>query len=276
MEQKDPLELNISVALLMLFLLSALVLRAFVQAKMVESGVDSVHAKHLSYLISSVMLGFLMWPVVLKTGPMIVAQFTQPSSWLYLVVVSVALGIALRIAHWGTVVARSSFGWLGLAKTGQGVELELGFSCPMVHTAALSIFVTVILTPVIEEVIHRGLIFRSLLSRGRWIAIGASAALFAVVHAPGTMPAAFVFGIIAALQTLNSGTLWPAIITHATYNLIAFVDWSCLHAVWKPEEVTDSMQIAGAIGIAVVVVFLVISARLTAALKAGAARPPRH
>jgi len=274
MDQKQSLGINVSVVLLMLFLLSALIIRAFIQTKMVESGVDSANAKHLSYLVSSVVLGFLMWPVLLKTWPAIVSQFARPSSWLYVILVSVALGIVLRIARWGGLIAGISFGWLGLEDIGQGDGPRFWIACPAPKTAALSILVVVLLTPLIEEVIHRGLILRSLLSRGRWIAISMSAALFAVVHIPSTMPTALVFGVIAALQTLNSGILWPAIITHATYNLVAFLDWHCLRGVWIPDEVSNSMQIAGAASVVVAIVSLAIAARLVAKLKVRAARPP--
>ncbi|MDH6235794.1 CPBP family intramembrane metalloprotease [Cryobacterium sp. CG_9.6] len=100
----------------------------------------------------------------------------------------------------------------------------------------------VLIAPVIEEIFFRGLLLRSLLGSIRAsnggartsvvISIVVSALTFALVHTltASTVTGAlvvgistFVFGILAALLTVETGRLGGAIIAHMTFNAIVIV-----------------------------------------------------
>lgn len=92
-------------------------------------------------------------------------------------------------------------------------------SAPVV---ALELFDTVILTPVFEEILFRGLLFATLRARlGLGAAAVLSAAIFAVAHGYGAAGFAAVFwsGLLWAVAYEKTGSLLPSIAAHAVDNL---------------------------------------------------------
>lgn len=88
----------------------------------------------------------------------------------------------------------------------------------------LTIVDTVLLTPVFEEIVFRGLLFATLRRRfGPGSAAVLSAAIFAVAHGYGVLGFAAVFwsGLLWAWAYERTGSLLPSIASHATDNLIA-------------------------------------------------------
>lgn len=94
----------------------------------------------------------------------------------------------------------------------------------------------VVLGPVTEELMYRGVLLRALESRGKVFALVLSAVIFAVVHITGFdmdqfwlsaavfLPPLFILGLILALVTQRTGRLGPAIFLHSGWNLLsAFV-----------------------------------------------------
>jgi membrane protease YdiL (CAAX protease family) len=81
----------------------------------------------------------------------------------------------------------------------------------------------VVLAPIFEEFIFRGLIFGGLRrSCGPWVSVLASAAIFAIVHPAGAMPPVFALGVCAALAQEKTGLLLAPMLTHAIYNAVVF------------------------------------------------------
>ncbi|MEO6597874.1 MAG: CPBP family intramembrane glutamic endopeptidase [Planctomycetota bacterium] len=78
---------------------------------------------------------------------------------------------------------------------------------------------TTIAAPIAEEIVFRGYLQGALLGMlPRWGAIAISAAVFGAVH---TWPYALPVGLLGALfgwLALRHGSLWPAILAHATHN----------------------------------------------------------
>lgn len=74
-----------------------------------------------------------------------------------------------------------------------------------------------------EELFFRGFLFFGLRQRWGWKwAIGISAALFALAHGmPTVLLPVFLLGIIFALLTHLSGSIWPAIFFHTLNNSLA-------------------------------------------------------
>lgn len=81
----------------------------------------------------------------------------------------------------------------------------------------------VLLVPLGEELIFRGVIFGWM---RRWplpIAVIVSALVFAVMHGFSVVfPVALVLGIVTAMIYHRSGSIWPAVMLHAVNNGIAF------------------------------------------------------
>lgn len=92
-----------------------------------------------------------------------------------------------------------------------------GFSWASLVTMLLLVAV---LVPFIEEIIFRGLIFGWLRKRLRFVlAAPLVALLFAVAHQIWMLvPVLFFMGLVLAAITERSGSLWPPIILHGTFN----------------------------------------------------------
>lgn len=88
-----------------------------------------------------------------------------------------------------------------------------------------SILVAVIIGPVTEELLFRGLILRGFLQiYSRQKAIIVSAVLFGIIHlSPGALFGAIVFGIILAWWYTETGSLVPCIFGHALNNAVPIV-----------------------------------------------------
>lgn len=94
----------------------------------------------------------------------------------------------------------------------------------------------VVLGPITEELMYRGVLLRSLESRGRVFAMIVSSAVFSAVHITGldpsqlwksaavVLPPLFVLGLVLSWLTQRNGRLGPAIFLHSGWNLLsAFV-----------------------------------------------------
>ena len=91
---------------------------------------------------------------------------------------------------------------------------------------------TVILVPVVEETLHRGLVFGVLYRRSRVLAYGFSTVLFALIHVAGylgvystpALIAAFVqylpAGLILAWTYRKSGSIFAPILMHIAINAV--------------------------------------------------------
>jgi membrane protease YdiL (CAAX protease family) len=94
----------------------------------------------------------------------------------------------------------------------------------------------VVLGPLTEELMYRGVLLVALERRGKLFALLVSSAVFAAVHIPGLdmdrlwasiavfLPPLFLLGVILAWVTQRTGRLGPAIFLHSGWNLLsAFV-----------------------------------------------------
>ncbi|RYD28341.1 MAG: CPBP family intramembrane metalloprotease, partial [Verrucomicrobiaceae bacterium] len=91
-----------------------------------------------------------------------------------------------------------------------------------------------LVAPVAEEILYRGVLFRSLANRtGVWAAAALSAVIFSAVHfydLQGFLSVA-IFGFAAALLYAATGSLLPAILLHVLHNaLIKIPAWIFYHS----------------------------------------------
>jgi hypothetical protein len=95
------------------------------------------------------------------------------------------------------------------------------------------VFAAVVLAPVTEEVIFRGVLLKALRKHSQWFIMVTTAAVFSVVHVLGVdferfwasaalvLPPIFLLGLLLARITLRTGRLGPAIFLHSGWNLLA-------------------------------------------------------
>ncbi|MBF8193500.1 CPBP family intramembrane metalloprotease, partial [Nonomuraea sp. K274] len=87
----------------------------------------------------------------------------------------------------------------------------------------LALVAGAIITPLGEEAFFRGVLANALFARYHaWLAVVASAAVFAVAHGINpVLPVAFVVGVLAALLFRWSGSIWPGVVLHGVNNATA-------------------------------------------------------
>lgn len=113
---------------------------------------------------------------------------------------------------------------IDLDKVGETAE-ELTEGATNAVGVVLLVLIVGLAAPVFEELFYRGLWLRSIERRaGTGAAVIGSSVLFGVVHfEPYDLPALIGFGLIAAVLTVRTGRLGPAIWAHVAFNLTAVV-----------------------------------------------------
>ena len=113
-----------------------------------------------------------------------------------------------------TVLSLLPEGWL---------ESYADASAALAQDDVFTVLATVVLAPVTEEVIFRGLIF-SRLERAMpgWLAAVLSALAFGLCHGqPVWMAYAFVLGLVFAFLRLRTGSILPSMLAHFIFNGIS-------------------------------------------------------
>jgi membrane protease YdiL (CAAX protease family) len=125
-------------------------------------------------------------------------------------------------------------------------ELFAELQSPSVRWAVF--FVAVLLAPVTEELMFRGVLLKAIKSKKTWVVMTITAVVFAAFHIPdlvGTgfaaraavvLPNLLVVGLVLAWVTLRTKRLGPAIFLHSGYNLLAAV------LLLLPREVLESIS----------------------------------
>ena len=111
----------------------------------------------------------------------------------------------------------------------QHQELELITQYSQLPLRILIAVVAVVIAPVLEELLFRGLVQTMIRSffeirNGAWLAILISSALFAIVHAnAGHWPALFVLGLCLGYSYEKSGSLFRPIFIHSLFNAASVI-----------------------------------------------------
>lgn len=171
--------------------------------------------------------------------------------------------VALGLALWGFslgvfeaqyVLVRPPLSYL---EQFQGLHDQLRPGSPLGWV--FSILAIAVAPAVCEEILFRGLltpVFR--LAVGTLGATVLSAALFAAIHIDaqqdGTsvyyrVPFAFILGLLLAKVRLDTGSLWPAVIAHATLNATTFV---VVLLIDEPQSVMPDPRPLAALGMLLV------------------------
>ncbi len=255
--------LKASIIVVLLFLVCAEFARGYAVLKLQDTGMPRLFAKDLSWLLVPTILGILMAPILRENWPVLRSLFRFKNLTARLIFASIALGVVLRLAQWGGKITITNFRSVTTPDPDAIIGPLFVFNCPPASTLALTILVSVFLTPVLEEIVHRGFLLQPFLRRGRVVAIIGSAIIFGLFHIPQTIPSATIIGLFLAVQSLNSRTLWACTITHATYNALVIFDWHCVIAIWNPERVTNTNVAVGILSLSLLLVSLALAALLT-------------
>lgn len=102
---------------------------------------------------------------------------------------------------------------------------DLGFSKPSEPSQLIAVFLAlVVITPVFEELIFRGVLFRGLRRRlPFWAAALVVSLLFAVAHQQWNVAAdTMALGLVLCALVEKTNSIWPGILLHALKNALAF------------------------------------------------------
>lgn len=219
---------------IIIMLACAYVARAALEIELAKRGFETSYAADLSLLVVPLILGVLMFPILWSNWQPLMRLVSPQGINLRMVIIAFAIGLLARIISWSELVFTVSTGLVSNSDPAAIVGPVFSWNCPPLQVFLLGLAVWIVITPVIEEVVHRGLIQSSLMPRGRWTAILVSALIFAAFHPPYSIPFVFLFGIVFAVQFANSQTLWTTIISHTTYDGLIQFDWRCLRGTWNP------------------------------------------
>lgn len=131
----------------------------------------------------------------------------------------------------------------------------------------------VIMAPLTEELLYRGVILTGFLRRyGVGRAVVYAAVLFALSHLnPYQLPAGLAMGLLLGWVLLRTGSLWPCLLLHAAFNAAVFgLPWIHDHlfqirgftASAAPELVEFQPAWFDALGVLLVCLGMAVSARL--------------
>ena len=125
-------------------------------------------------------------------------------------------------------------GWMKEIADESNKQLERLMSMPGGY------MVIALLPPVVEEMVFRGCVLRSLLQwrpKRTWMMIALSAAIFALIHMnPVQMPHAFLIGLLLGWMYVRTGSIVPGVAYHWANNTVAYVMY---HAFHNPQSLTD-------------------------------------
>ena len=120
------------------------------------------------------------------------------------------------------------------------------------YVIAAMFLMLVIVPPVCEELLLRGLVMGNLLPYGRGVAIFGSALLFAAMHQNfSQFLYAFVAGILLGLMYERTRSIWPCTLFHLLNNLWSFVQ--LMIVVRMPDQEKAAILVLGLNGVLILV-----------------------
>jgi membrane protease YdiL (CAAX protease family) len=140
--------------------------------------------------------------------------------WLHLAQAFVAFVGYIVISILAQAIVRQLFGDSFNADEPQ----ELGYKALAAWEIIAAFIPLVILTPIAEEVIFRGFMFKGVRRRAPfWVAAVAVSAIFGAVHGQWNVALdVFVMSMVGCYLVEKTGSLWPSIFLHVIKNGLAF------------------------------------------------------
>lgn len=170
------------------------------------------------------LLGAPLWSSYGKGRRSLAADFGLRMRWKTDVPLGLAAGLGGQLVLVAVITVVYQLLGIDLDKVGTSAE-ELAASATDVVGVVLLVSIVAVAAPLFEELFYRGLWLRSVQRRfGTAWAVVVSSLVFGVIHFQiYDFPALAGFGLIAALLTVRTGRLGPAIWAHVAFNLTAVV-----------------------------------------------------
>lgn len=270
-----------TLALVLLATTAALVARSWLQVTLRDQGMLPSTAADLSYLVVPLVLLVLLFPCWRTDKNYLAGLFRQQHLSCRIVARAVLIGVLLRVVAWCELLASVSFGRYVNADANAIVGPSFGFDCPAAELLMLGVLVMILLVPLIEEIVHRGIVMGAFDNLAPVITILLSAIIFMVFHKPGSWIFSGFAGVVFGMLFWSTRSLWSGLIAHATVNGLIQIDWRCLSGHWNPKVETLPLIVPGIAALAVglfSVALIVLILRKTMAEKtiAEANPPPRR
>jgi len=246
-----------NVIAVLIAMVAALFARSWLQVALLQDGYEQLYAADLSWLVVPPVLVVLLLPVLTKDRQFLKQQFRRTDLDLHVVLTAVAIGVLLRMSWWSQLVAGISFGIYQSEDPFAVAGPVFSFACPPPPVLFLGLFVMAVMVPLVEELTHRAYVQTALNRFGPIVAVAGSAVVFTVLHKPGGWEFVFVGGIVFGTQYLLTGSLWSSLITHATVNGLAQLDWRCLNGQWNPHSSVLPLWDTGSIAVTVLLTTVV-------------------
>ncbi|MBQ8781306.1 MAG: CPBP family intramembrane metalloprotease [Oscillospiraceae bacterium] len=132
------------------------------------------------------------------------------------------MGLCMLVHRFTSIVI--VFIYMGLAEFGYGtpsVDFVVSRDLP---TQLLNILTSIILAPIAEELIFRGILLSEAARINERFAIVFSAVMFGLMHGnPYQFASAAIIGLVLGYSVIKTGSLFPAIVGHITVNFMASV-----------------------------------------------------
>lgn len=169
------------------------------------------------------LLGAPLWSSFAKGRRSLAADFGLRMRWSD-VPVGLGAGLGAQVVLLVVITALYRAVGVDLDKVGTSAQ-ELTASATDVLGVVLLVAIVAVAAPVFEELFYRGLWLRAVERRwGTAWAVMLSSLVFGAIHFQiYDFPALVGFGVVAALLTVRTGRLGPAIWAHVAFNLTAVV-----------------------------------------------------
>jgi membrane protease YdiL (CAAX protease family) len=259
---------------IVLALLFALIVQAWLSRFLHAHGYEALQAHYLAYLVVPPILLLMLAPVLHEHRDFLQRLFSPRGFTLKIAFAAIALGVASRLVWWAQLAARVSLG-ISVNEDPQAiVGPAFSWACPPFPSLLLGLVVMAVLIPLMEETIHRGLLQSAFVHKGPLPAILFSAAVFTVFHPPSSYWFVFLMGVMLGVQFWLTRTLWATILTHATYNGLIQFDWRCLQGQWNPPPESLPLMVPGIVALAALAGALLLVILLLRIQRAGARTAP--
>lgn len=169
------------------------------------------------------LLGAPLWSSFAKGRRSLAADFGLRMHWRD-VPLGLAAGLGAQVLLLVVITALYQVLGVDIDKVGTSAQ-ELTAAATGVVGVVLLVAIVAVAAPVFEELFYRGLWLRAAERRwGRGWAVVVSSLVFGAIHFQiYDFPALVGFGVVAAVLTLRTGRLGPAIWAHVAFNLTAVV-----------------------------------------------------
>ena len=239
-----------------------------------DVGYETDFAANVAYLIVPLVFLILLFPLWRTEKAYLLAQFRLADLNSNVAIKAVTVGLLVRAAWWSQLIAGVSLGFYSAPETSQIVPFSLNLQCPPALVIGLGLFVMTLVVPVVEEIVHRTYVQGVLRRRGLIISVLISAIAFAVFHRYSSMLFAFLAGCVFGVQYWIAKSLWPSVVSHATINALAQLDWRCLSVQWNPASDSLPLVLPGFIAVACLIASGIAIAILLRGMAIGAPSAP--